>query len=104
MGKHRRKTQMIKVKNGRTKAKGTISEVVTDLAHASSNVVEFLQETGLPREEAVRIVKEAVEIGCMTDDERRAKAEQQADAFVDALRYALMPEGKGLENTEEGEQ
>lgn len=95
---------MIKVKNGRTKAKGTISEVVTDLAHASSNVVEFLQETGLPREEAVRIVKEAVEIGCMTDEERRAKAEEQVEKFMNAMLRAFMPEGEECVKEEEGEQ
>lgn len=92
---------MIKTKNGRTKVKGNSSELATNLAHATSGVIDAMTDI-MPRKMAVEIVKKAVEIGCMTGDERRAKAEQQADAFIDALRYAF--EAKAGDVKEEGEQ
>ena len=94
---------MIKVKNGRTKVKGNASELATNLAHATSSVIDAMTDI-MPRKMAVEIVKNAVEIGCMTDEERRSKAEQQADAFIDALRCAFEAKAGDVKEEEEANE
>lgn len=94
---------MIKATKMTTKVKGNINEVATDLAHVSEGVVGYLQKSGFPREDAIKLVKEVVEVGCMTSEERRAKADEQFDAFMDALRYVFESKMKpcSKEDTEE---
>lgn len=92
---------MIIVKKRKLKIKGKHPvELCTELVSAVKGILEALEKSGMPREEAIRLVRKSAEIAFMTDEELRAEAHKKASKMIITLGKAMADDAEGGQGDE----
>lgn len=73
---------MIKADGKKVMVKGSPMEVAIDLGMATHAVIEAHVQSGIPREEAVDLVRTSVELAFKTKEEIHAEAQKKLGEFL----------------------
>lgn len=67
---------MIKSKNGKGKMKGTFNELVCDFGVITNRLAKAFEGSGIPKEEAQKLLRKAFELGLKTEEELHEEAKK----------------------------
>ena len=92
---------MIKQKNGTTRFKGTLGEVLDDYRLVTKNLIRLIEvEENVTREEAIEKVKEVQTHGLMTDEELTKFMDEKIAEFASKLLSKILGEEREEEINE----
>lgn len=90
---------MIQTDKGETVMSGSGLILMAEISVITNSFIEMMTKDGMPRDTAVEMVKQSVEAGCLTDEERRAQVDKAVehmsfDEIDEAFEFAKKSMGE----------